>query len=460
MQSNEAVLPGNSFTLPECTPAMTCTEGTAPLDKVFAMIALPSEKHATEYLPLLRGGGDESHLQAEATRWPQSAGNTDQVIGCSTMAEKLLSAARCGTHQKIDEELLERIVAQVGVEKLATLTSELQQAAELSRTACFGMPVQIHPVMTLAQVHLTLQRLANLPEGLHFCQTLHHESVASTLEEQNCALYLVPVWDWCSRPPLAAEFWKSTYRVARDNHGDDWIAPHMSVHSRSQSILGLAEKFRSMLLEIDAECWYKVLRALNDPSSWTFEEDLSSSSKRPAGHSHYALHKASMTMPKEFRQWLFQNQDAQALRPRKQDVRLMQMRSASGPNEECIPVDAPFHVSTYGFCASRSNSVSSKKRCLTPTSSTASSSSLCSTTSQLSGSEGRTSTCPSDNRGHDPLGRRDVDEIGLPPEQDVRADIASADWMWVFGVPGRTGEKPLVPTVFAAVRLESLAHAN
>mmetsp|Transcript_50505 Transcript_50505/g.117908 ORF Transcript_50505/g.117908 Transcript_50505/m.117908 type:complete len:460 (+) Transcript_50505:88-1467(+) len=459
MQNHEAVVPRDSFSFPGCAPAMTFTEAKAPRDQVFAMLASPCEKRAPKYLHFLRGGGNDSHLPATATSWSRSAGNIDQVIACSTMTEKCFNPVSFGPHQNLNEELVERMVTQVGVEKLATLTSELQQAAEQSRTGCLGMPVQIHPVMTLAQVHFTLQRLANLPDGLQFCQTLHHH--VSTLGEQSCALYLLPVWDWCSRPPLAAEFWKSTYQVARDNHGDDWIAPHMSVHSRSLSIRGLAEKFRSMLLEVDAECWYKVLQALNDPSSWTFEEDFASSSKRPAGQHHYALHKASMAMPKELRQWLFRNQDTHALRPRKQDVRLMQLRSGGGPNEECVPVVAPFHVSTYGFCATRSSSImlSSKKRCLTPTLSNTSSSSLCSTTSQLSGSgTGRTPSWSSDDSCPDapPQG----DEFDSPPEQDVRADLASADWMWVFGVPGRTGEKPLVPSVFAAVRLESLARAN
>mmetsp|Transcript_44645 Transcript_44645/g.105896 ORF Transcript_44645/g.105896 Transcript_44645/m.105896 type:complete len:644 (+) Transcript_44645:61-1992(+) len=471
-------------------------------------------------------------------------------------------------------------------EKLLQAAVISKQYGEFGCSACFPMPVQILPEMTLSQVHATLARVANRSEtgggGLRFASIQQQASscfgVASTTmltkqTEQKCALYLVPVWDWSVRPPQAAEFWNAAYTVARDNDGDDWIAPHMSVHSRARSLPALATKFQKMLSEITAKDWQSVLEVLHDPSCWTFEEDRACAANRNSNSktensknsnvdedvsepSHdgggatvsdsFVLHKASVMLPKQFREWLFQNQDADVLRPRKQDVRLQEQEKPTDAEDAAlrvgrqqhqqkwkdkdmemtrVPVEAPFHVSTYGFRASRgakfdrdkagnqqgasnnsgsvnSNTNCKKRRCLVHTlssSSTASTSSLCSSTedstpspqdllaksallkktlsiasTSTSASTATTSASPtmmsatlSCGSGSSSLvaaaavadsnSDKQNNSIEVPAEQALRSDLASADWMWVLGVPGRTAGAPLVPSVFAAARLQSLA---
>mmetsp|Transcript_13161 Transcript_13161/g.30766 ORF Transcript_13161/g.30766 Transcript_13161/m.30766 type:complete len:447 (+) Transcript_13161:90-1430(+) len=313
-------------------------------------------------------------------------------------------------------------------------------------------PVQILP--DLVQVHMTLTNLASV---MPFLPRPEDCIAKDCRDKQKCLLYLVPAWDWRWRPPKAAQFWKAAHAVARDHNGDDWIAPHMTLHSRSSTVRGLATKFCQMLSDISASKWRELLHRLRDPSNWALDEDRTPS-RKPSDEHHYVLHKAHIDLPESFRQWLFENQD-EAMRPRKQDVALHKKNCGGKIEDGRVPIDAPFHVSLYSFRAAHDlpqDAFGNKDFGM-------STGSLLSAAGISSAANATDATLASSPMNSSALPERSLKRKGtdygleVPPEQALRGDLAAADWMWVFGVPGRTSENSLVPSVFAAVPLEALA---
>mmetsp|Transcript_3638 Transcript_3638/g.9200 ORF Transcript_3638/g.9200 Transcript_3638/m.9200 type:complete len:474 (-) Transcript_3638:31-1452(-) len=314
----------------------------------------------------------------------------------------------------------------------------------------------------LLQVHLTLAELAD--KMVSKPQLEDFAFVGDKDDSQKCLLYLMPAWDWRERPPTAAQFWKAAHAVARDHNGDDWIAPHMTLHSRSNSIRALASKFCKMLRDLEAKEWAELLTTLRGPQNWIFDEDLTPS-KKPSAENHHVLHKAMIKLPKAFRQWLFTNQD-DTFRPRKQDVALAKQQGGSSPSK--VPINAPFHVSLYSFRAALDLPQDAGSTDKLPTGSNLSNMVKMGTPSHKgsftpsgSGSFAALSGGPSSPPllPMRALQRKNTDYgIEVPREQALRLDLANhADWMWVFAVPGRTSENAVIPCVLSAVRLEELA---
>jgi hypothetical protein len=261
-------------------------------------------------------------------------------------------------------------------------------------------------------------------------------------------LYLMPIWDWQNAIPSAQQFWKLAHAVARDHNGDDWLAPHMTLHSRTGDVGGLAEKFLALVHDLGAAGWREVLKSLSDWEQWSFDEDCTPK-RKPTVQDHYVLHKASIRLPQTLRNWLSENQDPMTLPPRKQDVAAFTRDALAEDNPgvgEKVPVTAPFHISLYSFRAQKSDSMSSSPRFGTMDS-------LGSHGSADTESAFSTMSLSSTARRRQSTSYKHV----VPQENCLAKDLAAADWMLVLVGPGLTEDEPLVPFVLTAVRLQDLA---
>lgn len=263
----------------------------------------------------------------------------------------------------------------------------------------------------LAQVHRSILRVAS---GIARIADLVDLAASLSKRERKWMVNLMPIWHWQERggAPSAEEFWRLAHAVSRDQNQDDWLAPHITLHSRSNDFDGLAEKFVKLLTELPQEVWREFLDTVRDQHGWVFDADQGS--KPPSTADHYVLHKAKITPPRSFCDWLEQNQDSNVLPVRKQD-------RGKPPEDGRYAVTAPFHISLYSFRAARPNAMLLEH---TP--------SFCEHSPRIA--------------SHRP-----------PAENDVRRDLASADWMLVLVSPGSAGTPALSPEVYAAVRLSDLA---
>jgi len=272
----------------------------------------------------------------------------------------------------------------------------------------------------LVHVHSTIAALSDQVSHVSDLQQLpfngHHG-------EGQYMFNFMPIWRWQvpEGAPSAEEFWKLAHAVSRDQNRDDWVAPHMTLHSRSCDFSGLATKFVSLLSDLDSNAWSEILSTLRDEESWVLDED--SLMKKPSMPDHYVLHKAKIELPARFRAWLEKNQDPRMLQPRKQDREAARRNAA--PVGMPVPVVENFHISLYSFRAARSDPDESS---LT--------------------SSGRTSP---------PLTHKNSYPHPVAEEDELRRDLAMADWTLVLLSPGWTGAPSRVPRVFAAVKLADLA---
>lgn len=237
---------------------------------------------------------------------------------------------------------------------------------------------------------------------------------------------LMPVWNWHSAtgPPSCEEFWRLAHAVSRDQDRDDWVAPHVTLHSRSDDLNGLSEAFMKLLVSFGAAAWKELLFTLRTVSNWKLGEDTHA--PQPSAANHFVLHKAKIDLPESFRTWLDKNQHAKTLQPRKQD------RILSDPRDNgTFPIKEMFHISLYSFRVARSDGLAT-----------------CHELQPTAGARRMNSYAEREPRAasHE-----------IPDEKNLRADLARADWMLVFLSPGWTGTPALSPEVLAAVRLSDLA---
>merc|ERR1712048_500630 len=130
---------------------------------------------------------------------------------------------------------------------------------------------------------------------------------------------LMPIWNWHTHngAPRAEEFWKLAHAVSRDQDWNDWMAPHVTLHSRSKDLNGLAAKFVKLVTEFGSDNWKELLLTLREEKAWDLDHDRKM--QAPSRADHYVLHKAKIELPQGFRSWLDRNQDEETLCPRKQD---------------------------------------------------------------------------------------------------------------------------------------------
>lgn len=292
----------------------------------------------------------------------------------------------------------------------------------------------------IAQVHSTLASIADNARELLREEALS-AMVAATSEGRKWMFYLMPVWQPSAITPLAQEFWRLAHTAARDQSGDDWIAPHVTLHSRSLDLAGLLGKFTKMMRDVGRGGWSEINDALSSVLNWNFAEDKSSEKRKPSAKEQYILHKARIVLPCSLRQWLFENQDARCLGPRKQDAWAAERRRSRGrgdasdpaADDERIPIVEPFHISLYSFRAAHD------------------------ITAKYEAADREPSQDPSTDR-HNSLGRHSTSYgHAVPKDAALRADLATADWMLVFAAPGKTGETPQSPQILLAVRIRDLA---
>ena len=282
------------------------------------------------------------------------------------------------------------------------------------------LPMYILP--DLMQVHHNLSRAADQFRSLSdFCDLPFLRSEGGRKYMVN----LIPVWSWKNihNKPQAEEFWKLAHAVARDQDEDDWLAPHMTLHSRSDDLNGLAEAYVKLVSEFGSQGWRELLSTLRQ-GSWVFDED--SGAQKPSSEDRYVLHKAKIHLPQSFRDWLDQHQDKNVLRPRKQDRRESEPRP-----DGTYEIKEMFHISLYSFRAVKSER-----------------NSFASSSSSVSKRPSKQNSFKADPRA----GRHSV-----PTEDDLSRDLTSADWMLVLLSPGSTGEVAVIPQVKASVRLADLA---
>jgi hypothetical protein len=310
------------------------------------------------------------------------------------------------------------------------------------------LPIPILP--DLVRTHITISAVANRTGSL---SRLEASSIPDgIIGGRRWMLYLMPIWDWQTVVPEAQEFWKLAHAVARDHSEDDWIAPHMTLHSRSNSVTGLADKFCGLADGLGSHGWQEVREVLADADAWCFDED-SASPIKPSNHDHHVLHKAKIDLPARFRDWLKDNQD-QYLPPRKQDKGKRKVVDG-----EKVPVTAPFHVSLYSFRAQRQDTaemlpspeqspriVNQRQGKSLPLDVQ-----LAPTSDQLSSSPVFEPT---------KIQRKLSYQHAVPAEQSLACDLARADWMLVFVSPGSTGKEASAPLVLRAARLTDLARGS
>lgn len=293
----------------------------------------------------------------------------------------------------------------------------------------------------LVQVHSAISGMADRVKQL---SDLQHLLISQTERNRQYMFVLMPIWKWdIEDGPVAEEFWKLAHAVARDQNRDDWIAPHVTLHSRSKNLNGLAAKFVQLVSEFGDKSWKELLSTLSDQNNWILDEDTNH--RKPSAPDHFVLHKAKIDLPAPFRKWLEINQDVKTLQPRKQD---RQLAEAIKENElmkgtGLIPVAQKFHISLYSFRAARKEG--SFDACHPQ--------------------DGQTMVVRSTSYDRKRAGRADsyiTDEPRMahheiPDEIALQQDLALADWMLVLVSPGWTGSPAVVPKVLAAVRLSDLA---
>lgn len=293
----------------------------------------------------------------------------------------------------------------------------------------------------LVQVHSAISGMADHVQQLSDVQ---HLLLSQTERNRKYMFVLMPIWKWHIEDgaPVAEEFWKLAHAVARDQNRDDWIAPHVTLHSRSKNLNGLAAKFLQLVSELGEPSWKELSTTLSDQNNWILDEDTNH--RKPSAPDHFVLHKAKIDLPASFRKWLEINQDAKTLQPRKQDRQL-----AEGIKENevikgtgLISVAQKFHISLYSFRAARR--------------------------------EGSFDGCPQGGQqrvvrsisyDRKRAGRSDsykeeeprIAHHEIPDEIALQNDLALADWTLALVSPGWTGTPALVPKVLAAVRLSDLA---
>lgn len=273
----------------------------------------------------------------------------------------------------------------------------------------------------LVHVHSTIAALSDQVKHVSDLQQLpfvDHD------REKQYMFNFMPIWRWQvpKGAPTAEVFWKLAHAVSRDQNRDDWVAPHMTLHSRSCDFPGLAKKFLALLSDLKTDDWREILFMLRDEHNWILDEDHLM--KKPSSPDHYVLHKAKIELPANFRAWLETNQDPKTLQPRKQDREAARRNAASAALP--VPVLENFHVSLYSFRAAHSlDSPVTSQPCSAPSPK----------------SVGRVGSYSHDVANEDALLK----------------DLATADWTLVLLSPGWTGTPSRVPRVFAAVKLADLA---
>jgi len=288
----------------------------------------------------------------------------------------------------------------------------------------------------LVQVHNTIIRTAEACQRSvsSLMDAVLTTSEASCMDDRRWMFYLMPIWDDRKRPPFAREFWHAAHAVARDHSGDDWIAPHVTLHSRSPCSVELAEAFSLFLRDLSPESWRELLDTLTTPSNWILDPDEGpdAAASRPSNQAHFTLHKAKVHFPEAVKAWLTQNQDQVA--PRKQDkhahAKLPEDHSMNVGDK--VLVTQPFHISLYSFRASRDNRSDDAPMRVPST---------------------RSATTRT-------LKRRISYVLQVPTEDSLRRDLADAMWMFVLCSPGRTGQHAVAPLVLGAVPLSSLADGS
>jgi len=233
------------------------------------------------------------------------------------------------------------------------------------------------------------------PSDLHYLRLLPLD------QERKWMFYLMPVWNWHDVAPEAAEFWKLAHAVSRDQKNDDWIAPHVTLHSRVTNLQGLIEKFGKLLAELGRDSWKDVLSTLQKGDNWIFDDDTETA--RPTNANHHVLHKARINCPDPLRAWLAENEGDMLHKPRKKEL----------------------HISLYGF---RVKAVD-----------------LDEGAPPLKQYSSYAKTDPR------------VAHHGLAVQNDIRYDLSHANWTLVLMSPGRTDSHALTPRVLAAVKLSDLA---
>jgi hypothetical protein len=271
-------------------------------------------------------------------------------------------------------------------------------------------------------------------------------STASHMGRRKWMFYLMPIWDDRKRPPQAREFWHAAHAVARDHSGDDWIAPHVTLHSRSPSSVELAEAFSRFLRDLSPQSWRELLDTLTTPGNWILDPDEGpdAAASRPSNQDHFTLHKAKVHFPEQVKTWLTHNQEQVA--PRKQDQR----SHSKLPEDQSIylgdkvPVTQPFHISLYSFRASRDTVRTDDAPARGPS-------------TRSSG----TRTRSEEAIAQPPLLTKRISYVlQVPTEDSLRRDLADAMWMFVLCSPGRTGQHAVAPLVLGAVPLTSLASGD
>eukprot|EP00929_Paragymnodinium_shiwhaense_P076486 TRINITY_DN39333_c0_g1_i2.p1 TRINITY_DN39333_c0_g1~~TRINITY_DN39333_c0_g1_i2.p1 ORF type:complete len:440 (+),score=78.80 TRINITY_DN39333_c0_g1_i2:115-1434(+) len=377
---------------------------------------------------LVRVGLREVHdlVELQAALWESLRGCSSELgDSCSTAASFFCNGDAVSTATSLARE------GSLGCEDEA-------RPSESGLTLC---PVAVLP--DLAQVHNTLTSLADqLSLPLH-CPV--PPCTEESLEARKWMVYLMPVWRWQERLPRSQQFWKLAHAVSRDKDGDDWIAPHITLHSRASGLRGLAAKYARMLHDISGLEWGRLLATLRGSDNWMMDEDTVCK-ERPSNFRHFVLHRAGIELPRFFRSWLFENQDEEFLRPRKQDVKADSKRyvGCSRPPGQPIPIEEPFHISLYGFRAAHAPEDDPASPKLPPPSAFQSGDKSPEAAScERASSFGVVSTWSYSHY--------------VPGEGDLRADLACADWMLILASPGETGVHQVTPLVVSAARLSALA---
>lgn len=344
------------------------------------------------------------------------------------------------------------------VEDLSALHREAMRVLRLEHPAGCGDASPLSPSSRLAraaeilpdlvQVHNTIIRVAGRCQRSvsSLMDAVVATSTASCMGDRKWMFYLMPIWDDKKRPPLAREFWHAAHAVARDHSGDDWIAPHVTLHSRSPCSVDLAEAFSRFLGDLSPESWRELLDTLTTPENWILDPDEGPDAvaSRPSNQDHFTLHKAKVHFPEAVKSWLTQNQDQVA--PRKQDkhaqAKLPEHQSINLGDK--VPVTQPFHISLYSFRASRDSSMSDDNPVRVPSTRSV---------SRRTRSEEAIAQQPL-------LNKRISYVLHVPTEDSLRRDLADAMWMFVLCSPGRTGQHAMAPLVLGAVPLSSLASGS
>lgn len=332
------------------------------------------------------------------------------------------------------------------------------------QTFC-GVPGNCAQILPdLVQVHRTITRIA---DQMQRCPEHFRDQLAKADQDnKKWMFYLMPVWNYRTEAPKAQQFWQLAQTVARDQNGDDWIAPHVTLHTRSSSLMGLAALFENFLNDISRPGWQTLLSTLHDPKSWVFDADSNPGAKKPSNTDQYVLHKAKIVFPEDLREWLTEHQDPHIFGPRKQDVAAYKKRRASGNVTACskVPITEAFHISLYSFRAAYQ-----------PVPDVATPKTFCDEATPFSTAEkegypaeecdsGTLPKAPSMSDTPDSpkrlLRRHTTYDHLVPTEGLLQTDLVSAEWMLVFAAPGSTLVPPVVPEVLAAVRVSALAEGS